>query len=282
MFGKILITLQNNLFIKSLLHLIKHDGLAYAGYIAYLNFFALFPLFIVLISSISLFHETQASLHFIHAVLEMVPSYASHSVMTRIQEIIEGPPVKIWSFVFVGGLWTITSSLEGLRSGLNKIYRVTNPPFFVFSMLLSCLQFLIVILIFLASIFVFIILPKYWPLIQEMLGINLPLDLGYFKESFAVIIMILLVGYLYKFLIHRHIIFRTLLPGAVINVLSWIISFKLLFYFFHWSNNYSDQTNLIYGGLGGITVTLLFFYIANLSILYGAAFNYVLNSTTHK
>ena len=282
MLGKALIRLQNNLFIKALLHLISHDGLAYAGYLAYLNFFAIFPLFIILISSISFFHETQAAVHVIRSIIEMVPPSASKTVTLRIQEIIDGPPVKVWSFVFIGGLWTITSSLEGLRSGLNKIYKVTNPPFFVISMLLSCMQFVAVILIFLSSIFIFIILPKYWGFIENIMGINLPLDLSYFKESFAIIIMILLVCYLYKFLIHKHTIFRKLIPGATINVLSWVASFKLLFYFLDWSSNYPDQTNLVYGSLGGITATLLFFYIANLAILYGASFNFVLEKAEQK
>jgi membrane protein len=59
-------------------------------------------------------------------------------------------------------------------------------------------------------------------------------------------------------------------PGAAIVVLLWIAAASL---FSLYLSNF-DQVNLIYGSLGGIIATLIFFYIINLIFIFGAEFNY--------
>ena len=70
---------------------------------------------------------------------------------------------------------------------------------------------------------------------------------------------------------------RLVVPGAILVVIIWII-FGQLFALYLSSFN---QLNLIYGSLGGIMISLLFFYVLSAILIFGAEFNYKLNFLLH-
>jgi membrane protein len=279
MFGKFINKLQKYLVVQAFIRLINKEGLEYAGYISYLNFFSVFPLFIILITSISFFDETKIVLKIINTIINSVPDYASDAVKSRIQEIINGPPTKIISLVFIGALWTTASSLEGLRTAFNKIYDLPQPQFFLFTRLLSILQFIITVILLIFTIALFTILPKYLTLILHFIGISFEAKLEPLRQILSFITIIIIVCSLYYPLINRKVTIKELIPGAIINVVLWILTAKVMAYLL-WSGNSLLQFNIVYGSLGSIIVALIFFYIANLSLLYGASFNYVLHRRT--
>jgi membrane protein len=281
MFGKVIKNIQKNIFVQGFIRLIDKEGLEYAGYIAYLNFFSIFPIFIILISSVSVFDETKIVLTIINTIINSVPDYASAIVKNRIQEIINGPPTNVISLVFIGALWTTASSLEGLRSAFNKIYDLPQPQFFLITRLLSILQFIITIIVLISTIVIFAILPKYIDYIAKFLGVSLGTDFEPLRTMLSLVIIVTIVCSLYYLLINKKIPIKALLPGAIINVALWIITAKTMSYLL-WSKNSLLQFNVVYGSLGGIIVALIFFYVANLSLLYGAAFNFVLDRKTSK
>ena len=61
-------------------------------------------------------------------------------------------------------------------------------------------------------------------------------------------------------------------PGALLVVILWTITAVGFSYYI---NNF-QQVNIIYGSLGGVIISLLFFYVVNLCLIYGAEFNYTL------
>ncbi len=68
--------------------------------------------------------------------------------------------------------------------------------------------------------------------------------------------------------------FIDVFPGALLTVILWIISGYLLSTYIV----YYNQLNLMYGSLGSIIVTLIFFYIINMIFIYGAEFNYLMKN----
>lgn len=59
-------------------------------------------------------------------------------------------------------------------------------------------------------------------------------------------------------------------PGAILTVFLWIQTQKL---FALYIENF-HQFSFIYGGLAGIMIYLMFFYLVNLIFIFGAQFNY--------
>ena len=65
------------------------------------------------------------------------------------------------------------------------------------------------------------------------------------------------------------------IPGAVLTVILWSISGYLLSKYIV----YYRQLSIVYGSLGSIIVTLIFFYIVNMIFIIGAEFNYLTRKT---
>ena len=65
--------------------------------------------------------------------------------------------------------------------------------------------------------------------------------------------------------------FINIIPGSILCVILWITSGYLLSkYIKHY-----NQLNIVYGSLGSIIITMIFFYIINIIFIYGAEFNYL-------
>ena len=63
--------------------------------------------------------------------------------------------------------------------------------------------------------------------------------------------------------------FGHLWPGAVVTTLLWLLAATLFSLYVEYFSNYS----LIYGSLTGIMLTLLFFYLVSVILVFGAEIN---------
>jgi membrane protein len=248
----------------------------HAGYLAYLNIFSLFPLFIILSIVVAQVADEKLSADLIKIIVSYVPNYSS-LVTKQIQAIVSGPSVGVVSFASISALWTTTSTLEGMRTIFNKIYKVRHPPFFVRSRLLSILQFLLILIILATIIFSFIIIPKIITIIESVSDAKLPEILNITKYNMGstttLVMVFILVSGFYYFLTNQKITIVSVLPGSFLTSLLWVVSVK----FMAISLEYQlEQLSFIYGSLSGILILLLFFYVTNVILIYGAEFNHQL------
>ncbi|NRA73432.1 MAG: YihY/virulence factor BrkB family protein [Rickettsiales bacterium] len=269
---------QKNIFVKTFIDLLKDEGLEYAGYLAYLNIFSLFPLFIILSIIIGEIADNEISNKFIDIVLSNMPNY-SKLINEQIHAIIKGPSTRILSIASIGALWTTTSSLEGFRTAFNKIYKVKSPPFFISSRLLSMLQFIIMLIIFIATIFGLIIFPKILIMLGSLFNIEITNFINFKKYNISSIatvsiIFISVATLYYSFTNKKKLTFISVLPGSAITTIVWIITAKVMGYYLKLQ---LAELSVVYGSLGGILSVLLFFYVANIILLYGAEFNYLIS-----
>ena len=247
----------------------------YAGYLAYLNIFSLFPLFIILGIIIGEIADNEISAEFIKIILSHIPTYST-LVSKQIQAIIEGPSVGILSFASIGALWTTTSSLEGLRTAFNKIYKVKSPPFFISSRLVSILQFILILAVLVGTVFSFIIFPKIFMMLDSFFHTETTnfLNLEKYNISYATTlgIIFITIAILYYSFTNKNLTFVSVLPGSVLTIILWAISAKLMGTYLSLQ---LKQLSVVYGSLGSMLSILLFFYVANIILLYGAEVNHL-------
>ena len=74
---------------------------------------------------------------------------------------------------------------------------------------------------------------------------------------------------LYRWLPSRHLPRREVLPGAAITVMLWLVMASL---FSLYLQNLTRFT-VTYGSLGGIVITLTFFYMSGVIFIFGAELN---------
>jgi membrane protein len=85
----------------------------------------------------------------------------------------------------------------------------------------------------------------------------------------AISLLYLVVALLYRWLPSRHLPRREILPGAAVTVLLWVLLASLFSFYLQ---NLARFT-VTYGSLGGIVITLMFFYLSALIFIFGAELN---------
>lgn len=247
---------------------IKHDGVEHSGYMAFLGLLSLFPFLIFLVSIAGMIGLFDVGSEFVAFLFKTLPSGFMKALEPRINEIVSGPPLNLLTLAIIGVIWTASSSVEGLRTALNKAYRVATPPSYVLRRLRSIVEFFVLTLGIIVGMSLIIFIPVITEKFKQLF--ILEFLWGYLRYGLSSAIFFLVVALLYYVLPNIKQKFVSVFPGSVVVVILWTISasgFSIYLENFH-------QVNLVYGSLGGFIVALLFFYITALIFIYGAELNY--------
>lgn len=264
---------------------INHDGIEHAGYIAFLAILSLFPFLVFFFAIMGVLGETNTGIQLVDIILnnDVVPSQFLEALRPRVNEIISGPPQGLLTVAIIGAIWTASSSVEGLRTILNRAYRVSTPPAYILRRLLSIAQFLVLTGLMILVTFMFIVIPNLWNIAVQSLPIEtvekfLNHYIAYeniwqwFRYVLAISALTIFVAVSYKSIPNTKQSMRAVMPGSIAVVILWFTSGSLLATYL----SYFDQVNIIYGSLGGFIASLLFFYIAAMIFIFGAEFNYAI------
>ncbi len=256
--------------------IIRHDGVEHAGYLSFLGLLALFPFLVLIVVFAGWLGEGELGTQFVELLFSHMPPEAIAAVKPRIEEISSGPPSGLLTISILGAIWTSSSLVEGMRTVLNRAYRVSTPPAYIFRRVTSILQLLVFTLVIIIGMFLLVFAPLVIGQLEEMVGLDFlaqeQLDLGNLIFSFSTVSMFLMVANLYYILPNIRQTIIDVVPGAIITVSLWTTSAALFSYYL----STFDQMSLIYGSLGGIIATLIFFYMVNVIFIYGAELNYQL------
>jgi membrane protein len=253
----------------------KHDAVELAGYLAYLNMLSLFPFLVLLIFGLGQLGELQIGANFIQLLLENLPPHATVAIKPRIEEILKGPPEGFVTISIFASIWTASSTVEGLRTVLNRAYRVYTPPAYIFRRILSMVQLLVLMLIIIIGLTLMVLMPLLREWLQQWLGAT-PSEQGGFAYAiflmsiFALFLVVCTIYYILPNIKQR---FINVAPGAVLTVLLWL--WAISFYSYYLSK--FNQVSIIYGSLGGVIASLLFFFLINFCLIMGAEVNYQLS-----
>lgn len=256
-----------------------HDGIEHAGYLAFLNMLALFPFLVLIVAIAGVIGQGEAGAHFLELLIEYFPPQAVDAIRPRVEEIVSGPPQGLLTISILGAIWTASSAVEGIRTTLNRAYRVRTPPNYWFRRSLSILQLLLFTLIIIIAMLLLVFLPIVLKGIEEQFGWQFDLEKSASWGTTILYIsigaMFIVVSALYYLLPNIKQTLMNVVPGAVVTVLLWVLAAGLFSLYL----SRVDQVNLIYGSLGGVIATLIFFYLINFIFIYGAELNYQLAVT---
>jgi membrane protein len=258
---------------KSVEKMIDHDGVEHSGYMSFMMLVSIFPFFIFILAFTSFFGASELGEKFIGLALESMPAHSIDSIKSRINELITSPPQGLLTLAILGTIWTSSSFVECLRTILNRVYEIKSPPNYILRRLLSIVQFLgISIIISLAMLLLIIIpiglekIPQFVELTNDYSNI---IDISRYGLIF--VSLLFSVCSLYYIIPNAKLKLMEVIPGALLTISLWSISAYLLSTYIV----YYRQLSLIYGSLGSIIVTLIFFYIVNMIFIIGAEFNYL-------
>jgi membrane protein len=252
-------------------NLVRHEGLEFSGYISFMALLALFPFLIFVVAIAGFIGEAQDAGRFINLALAVMPPEVGSVLTPAIANIIAGPRGDLLTFGILFAIWSASSGVEALRLLLNRCYAVreTRSPLLLRlqSVLFVVLSALVIVLTSLA----FVLAPVIQRLLEH-LHLSALMDgeawfqLRYGAAAPAVMLLLLV---LHIFLPNRKPRLGEIWPGILITAMLWLAGAAGFSIYVANLGTY----NIAYGGLGGIVLSLLFFYIAAVILGFGAEVN---------
>lgn len=269
-------TLAHCFYRAGYIGIIKHDAIEHAGYLTYISMLALFPFLVLLAYVAGWLGQGETGTQFVQLILDHLPPEAVDAIRPRLLEITEAPPQGLVTISLFGAVWTASSLVQGWRTSLNNAYHVSTPPAYWFRRLMSVVQLMLFIVVVIIAMMMLVFAPIVIENVEHWLGINLlhedATDIGDLIFSFSGGALFVAVSVLYYILPNIRQTLLDVIPGAIVTVGLWIGSASIFSYYLAdvW------HVSVIYGSLGGVIASLVFFFIVNLFFIIGAELNYQL------
>lgn len=257
---------------KAVKDTIQHDGVEHAGYMAFLSIVSLFPFLVFMMALAGFVGGLEAGHKFVELLLSNLPPHIVPVLAGRINEINTGPPQELMTIAIIGAIWTASASVEGMRTALNKAYRVTTPPPYIWRRLMSVGQFLIISSVLLLIMFMMVVLPpllKKFVFLQEIWP-SIAIQTYNLQRVFLLLALMFAIALLYVTIPNMKMKLRRVIPASLIVASLWMLLGKMLSLYFQ----SFEQINLIYGSIKSIIFSLFFFYLLHLVFIFGAEFTY--------
>ncbi len=252
------------------------DGTStYAGNVAFFSLLAMFPFLIFVAAVASFFNEDAALIALLNRLISELPPITANLIEPNIKAAVGNNSGSLLTFGMLGALWVASSAVETLRTGLNRAYRVFDGRNYFFHRAKGILVVIIISI-----------------MIASYIGLNflVPIVLEWFRDEPEIrsrmegiydvgrwmlpLVLISINAALHRFLAYMDYTWLEILPGAALSFLLWTFLVSFFVTYVQSAMGFSA----VYGGLGGIIVLLLFFYLSATTFLLGAEFNAVLKT----
>lgn len=253
---------------------IKHDGVEHAGYLSFLLMLSIFPFLVLFVAAVGLIGSYDLSQTLLNFILNSYWADFIDALKPRIVEITSTPPQGIVTMALVSAIWTASSIFEGIRTILNRSYRVNCPPPYLTRRLFSIIEFFVVLGIMVAIMLALVVVPSIWQYVSDAL--SLPNKFILAPEGSGVrniilnLLMFMFVSAFYYFLPNRRGRIINTFPGSILMV----ICCSACSYLFKVYLDNVHSISFIYGSIAGVIIALLYFYFCSLIFIIGGEFNY--------
>jgi membrane protein len=236
---------------------------------------SLFPMLIVLVALLGVVGQYPKTSD---AVLRIIDDIGPHSAVDTFRTPVEGVVKSkggagaLLGFGLVGSLWSASGYIGAFMRACNSIYEVKEGrPFWKLRPLQVAVTLAMVLLITVVAIAIVVTGPLAKAIGDEVgLGDAAVTAFNVAKWPAIVLLLLTIVAVLYYVSPNvRQPSFPWITPGGVLGVLLWIAASAALgFYAAHFGSY--EKT---YGTLGGVIVFLVWLWVSNLALLFGAELN---------
>jgi membrane protein len=253
--------------------LTEHDGLMVAGYMAFAAFTSLFPFLIFLAALVSVLGTRETADQIVEGMFLFLPGDVARTLAPAVHEVMAGRRGGLLTFGVLATLWTASSGVEALRDALNRAYEAKDWQPIWWRRLQSMVVVVVgALILFVASLAV-ILGPVLWRLVEIFGRPSTEEELVWTIGRYAVGTVVLAAGLvaLHRWLPNHHLLTRAVLPGALLTLGLWLLGASLFSLYLGTVADYSG----VYGSLGGVVITLFFFYLTAALFIFGAEYNAV-------
>lgn len=251
---------------------LENELMLMSNALTYKLLIAIFP-FIIFLMTLLGFSNLSLEGYIIEAS-KTLPEPIENILIVFVKEVVHTKSVSLLSTSFLVTIYSASTGFNSIIQGLNRAYgqedtrnfilkRGTSVMLvFIFAILVNCS-----LLFFIFSDYIGKLIIKYTPL--EFIPYFLD---SIFLYIFIALVLLVMVLVIYKISISRKVTLKSILPGAIISVFSWLILSKG---FNIYINNFSKYSK-IYGSIGSIFVLVIWLNMISLVLLLGGQINAIL------
>ncbi len=265
---------------KTFREFVKDNCADIAAGLTYFGVLAIAPGLLALVSLLGLIGDPETTVAAMLALLQgLVPQDSLTIVETIVASVATAQGAGLAFVVgLLGALWSASAFVTAFSRGMNRIYEIDEGrPFWKLRPTMLLVTVTAVVLAVIATAIVVLS----GPLAQQLgdligLGETALLIWNIAKWPVLVVIAILMLAILYYATPNiRQPKFRWMSLGAFVALLVWAIASAGFGFYIANFGNYNET----YGSLGGVIVFLLWLWISNNALLFGAEFDAELERT---
>ncbi len=260
--------------------LIDRNGIEISGYIAFTIMLALFPFMIFLVAVAGFFGDTNSGAHFVNTLALLAPPEVATTLEPVIQEVLKNRSGGLLTIGLAGALYSAGSGVAALRLALNLSYGADeNRSYFVRKLEDFMLVIIGSVVVMLSSVAI-ILGPWVWSLATWFSLVDAQQQEFWHILRYTVTLVMVQAAImaLHRVLPDTNLTWRQIFPGALTTTISWIVAASLLTVYFGHFADYAAT----YGSLGGVVITLMFFYVSAIIFVFGGELNAALLARNKK
>lgn len=242
-----------------------------AAALTYYGIQSIFPGLLVLVSLLGLIGTSATPL--VDSASRAAPTSVRQTLLSTMVRLQNGHAAAgLLAIVgIVVGVWSASSYVASFMRAANVIYDVPEgrPVWKITPVRLGVTLLMVVLLA--ASIVIVTVTGGLAARVGHGLGIGSAAVTawGIVKWPVLLIIVSIMFTFLYWAAPNARQRFRWVSPGSALAVVTWIIASGLFALYVTYFGHY----NKVYGSLGGIIIFLIWMWISNIAVLFGAEFN---------
>ncbi len=253
----------------------RHDGLVHAGNMAFLGMLSFFPFLIFIVALSGFLGQTQFGQDAIAFLLANLPEEVTKVITTPIAGIVKNTSPEILTASVILALWTASSGIDAARAAVvsafggglyrPKMWRARLESLSIVVIAAAFTLLGMALLVFAPALLAAI--ATYVPLPEETESLWRLLRYGLGPAS----ILMALYGMYFILAPRSHFTELSYLPGTLVALVVWLITAAGFSTFL----SYAGNLDVTYGGLAGVLIAQIFFFIVSIGFILGAELNAV-------
>lgn len=242
-----------------------------AGHIAYTGLLSIFP-FLIFLAALAGFLGTSADgLASVQSMLDLLPQDVAKTLSPVIHEVLDTRDGGLLTLGLLGALWVASNGIDALRIALNTAYDIEEQRPWWQIKLGSIGAIIVGGIVFLLLSVLVILGPIIWKGLLWLFPLGAGDKWAYSAVRYLLATLVLGTALLalHRWLPGRRLTLRSLLPGVIVSTALWLLAASLFSIYVAELGSYSAT----YGSLGGVIVTLVFFYVSAVLFIFGAELN---------
>jgi membrane protein len=270
-------TQWSDIFRRTLREISDDHCLGLAAQLAFYFLLALFPAILFLVALAGYLPVKDVLSELVVALSAVAPDELVTLLRGQLEQIAQGRHASLLTLGIIGAIWSSSAAMVAIIDALNHAYDIIEwRPWWKRRLVAITLTLALALFTLLALAFV-LVGPATATRVAAWLGLAPAVAVIWQLVRWPVIVFsaVLAVDLVYHFAPNRPARWAWITPGALIATALWIVcSFGFKFYL----TNFADYT-AAYGAIGGVIVTMLWFYVSGLAVLTGAELNGVIEAS---